>query len=273
MLRRSIVATWRTLNVVFLSPHFPPNFHRFCVGLREVGATVLGIGDTPFEELRPELCDALHDYYRVDDLHRYDDLVRAIADGSLVALEVNMRPPGGPTVDMWNYANDFGFYREWANIVVHGKFESTITCSYHCLFAGRKQGKAYGSGGQPLLAFPSFGGRVWDLEGFGMVEALAPMIAAGRVRLIAADGIDHQSWADHGKPIAERARRHGDFDRYVAEELQPFIGEMTGRDGVWATGCNMGAYHAANAFFRHPDLEWAWWRRMLPYFLEQLEVC
>ena len=29
----------RTMNVVFLSPHFPPNWWRFVVGLREVGAT------------------------------------------------------------------------------------------------------------------------------------------------------------------------------------------------------------------------------------------
>ena len=32
-------------------------------------------------------------------------------DGRLVALEVNMRPPGGRTVDMFNFANDFDFYR------------------------------------------------------------------------------------------------------------------------------------------------------------------
>lgn len=216
MLRRSIVATWRTLNVVFLSPHFPPNFHRFCVGLREVGATVLGIGDTPFEELRPELCDALRDCYRVDDLHRYDDLVRAMG---------------------------------WLTHR-HGKIDRIDSLNEYWLAT------------EAALRT--------DFDIAGVTSAL---IAAGRVRLIAADGIDHQSWADHGKPIAERARRHGDFDRYVAEELQPFIGEMTGRDGVWATGCSMGAYHAANAFFRHPDLEWAWWRRMLPYFLEQLEVC
>lgn len=330
------------MNVVFFSPHFPPNFYRFCIGLRAVGATVLGIGDAPMEELRPDMREAMDDYYRVDDLHRYSDLVRAmgwfthrhgkidridslneywlateaalrtdfnilgmtpaevhrlrqksemkrlfrkagvavpqglvchtpaqirafirevgypvvakpnagvgaartyriatdddlaaylaekpdddymveefidgrlvsydgladrdgqvvfsssivystgvmeavmgadihyhvprvipadleevgravvaafhvrerafhfeffrLADGTLTALEVNLRPPGGPTVDMWNFANDFDFYREWANIVVHGRFESTITRPFNCLFAGRKQGRAY----------------------------------------------------------------------------------------------------------------------------------
>ena len=46
------------------------------------------------------------------------------ADGRLIPLEVNMRPPGGWTVDMFNYANDFDLYREWANVVVNGRFDA-----------------------------------------------------------------------------------------------------------------------------------------------------
>jgi hypothetical protein len=66
------------VNVVFLSPHFPPSLYLFCVRLRDVGATVLGIADTPYDQLRPELRDALAEYYRVDDLHNFDALVRAL---------------------------------------------------------------------------------------------------------------------------------------------------------------------------------------------------
>jgi hypothetical protein len=66
------------MNVLFLSPHFPPNFWHFCRGLREAGANPLGLADTPWEALRPELQGALAEYYRVPDLHRHDDLVRAV---------------------------------------------------------------------------------------------------------------------------------------------------------------------------------------------------
>jgi len=66
------------VNVVFLSPHFPPNWYHFVVALQRAGATVLGIGDAPFEELRPELRDALTEYYRVDDMANYDQLVRGM---------------------------------------------------------------------------------------------------------------------------------------------------------------------------------------------------
>ena len=65
------------MNVVILSPHFPPNYCNFCVQLHWLGATVFGIADEPYDLLRPELREALTEYYRVDDMHNYDQLLRA----------------------------------------------------------------------------------------------------------------------------------------------------------------------------------------------------
>lgn len=65
------------------------------------------------------------------------------ADNQLIALEVNMRPPGGLTLDMFNYANDIDIYREWANIVVNNHFEKTYHRPYHCAHVGRKTYKTY----------------------------------------------------------------------------------------------------------------------------------
>jgi esterase/lipase superfamily enzyme len=58
--------------------------------------------------------------------------------------------------------------------------------------------RVYGDAGRPLIAFPSQDGRYWDFEGFGMVEACAPLIEAGRVRIVAVDGVDWQSWTNQG---------------------------------------------------------------------------
>ena len=66
------------MNVVFLSPHFPLNFWHFVAALREAGATPLAVADEPWERLRPELRGAVAEYYRVPDMHRYDDLVRGL---------------------------------------------------------------------------------------------------------------------------------------------------------------------------------------------------
>ncbi len=330
------------MNVVFMSPSFPPNYYNFVVALRRNGVNVLGIGDTPYRELRPELRDALTEYYWVGDPHDYELLLRACglfihrygrldrieshneywlesdarlrtdfnvygpkademaqvkfksqmketfvaagievapgqvvrtpeaaeafigevgypvvakpdsgvgaaatykiedaqdlarffaekppldyfmeafisgelysfdglvdkkgeivfytshhfnrgimevvnegldmyyyslrelpADleevgfrtvaafglrerffhieffrsaGRLVALELNMRPPGGLTMDMFNYANDVNLYQEWANLVAHDRFEAEYRRPYHCLYVGRKGHRRY----------------------------------------------------------------------------------------------------------------------------------
>lgn len=67
------------MNVVLLSPHFPPNFYQFAAALRQAGATVLGIGDMPYDALAPTLRAALTEYYWVDNLHHYEALMRACA--------------------------------------------------------------------------------------------------------------------------------------------------------------------------------------------------
>jgi hypothetical protein len=340
------------MNVVILSPHFPPNYYNFCVQLHWLGVTVLGIADEPYGLLRPELRDALTEYYRVDDMHNYDQLLRGCGyfvhrhgridrfeshneywletdarirtdfnipgikdaeintirsksrmkerfrqagvatarwhmvtslaqarrfvaevgypvvakpdagvgaastfklhsdeelqaffavksdveyimeefvegqictfdgltdregnpvfytshqysqgimetvneqldiyyysqrnipkdleeagrrtlkafgvrerffhfeffrterDGSLVGLEVNMRPPGGLTMDMFNYANDIDLYREWANILTFDRFTSVYGRPYHCCFAGRRTQKHYTHSHQQVI--------------------------------------------------------------------------------------------------------------------------
>ena len=55
-----------------------------------------------------------------------------------VALEMNMRPPGGPMLDVINFANDIDMYREWANILAFNNFSAETTRPYFCAFVGRK---------------------------------------------------------------------------------------------------------------------------------------
>jgi hypothetical protein len=62
------------VNVVFLSPHVPPNHFLYGQRLREAGATVLGIADAPYDGLRPELRAGLTEYCRVHDPHSTDQL-------------------------------------------------------------------------------------------------------------------------------------------------------------------------------------------------------
>jgi len=112
----------------------------------------------------------------------------------------------------------------------------------------------YGHGGQPLICFPSSNGRTRDWEGFGMVDCVADLIDAGRLFMVAVDGVDWQSWGNKGAPVQQRAQRHNDYHRYITDEVVPFVRDLAGRETVWGTGCSMGAFHSANFFFRRPDL-------------------
>jgi len=115
--------------------------------------------------------------------------------------------------------------------------------------------KVYGHAGKPVVVFPCQGGRFFEYEDFGMVEACRSFVESGAVTLVTVDGVDGQSWTNRGAHPAERARRHNDYDRYIVSEVAPFIRSLRPQaSGALATGCSMGGYHSANFFFRHPDV-------------------
>ena len=115
--------------------------------------------------------------------------------------------------------------------------------------------KVYGHGGKPVMVFPCQGGRFFEYEDFGMVAACRPFIDSGAITLFTVDSVDNQSWLNGSAHPAERARRHLDYDRYIVDEVAPFVRERLPRaSGILATGCSMGGYHSANFFFRHPDV-------------------
>ncbi len=66
-------------NFVFISPNFPASYWKFCAELKNNGLRVLGIGDCPYDELKKELRESLHEYYRVSNLENYDEVFRAVA--------------------------------------------------------------------------------------------------------------------------------------------------------------------------------------------------
>ena len=64
-------------NFVFISPNFPTNYWKFCAELKKNGMNVLGIGDCPFDQLRQELRDSLHEYYKGSSLENSEEVFRA----------------------------------------------------------------------------------------------------------------------------------------------------------------------------------------------------
>lgn len=70
--------TLGAVNVVFISPNFPPQFHLFCRRLRDRGHVALGLGDCPPGELASDVRASVSDYEFIPEA-RYDPLLRGMA--------------------------------------------------------------------------------------------------------------------------------------------------------------------------------------------------
>jgi esterase/lipase superfamily enzyme len=118
--------------------------------------------------------------------------------------------------------------------------------------------KVYGHKGKPVLVFPTSNGRFFQYEDSGMVDVLRGFINDGKIQLWAIDSIDMETYFsadwDKNKSIA----RHEEYFNYINDELVPSILSKSkeNNDGhdqrLAVTGCSMGAFHAANFYFRYP---------------------
>lgn len=63
--------------------------------------------------------------------------------GDIVALEVNMRPCGGFTPDMIDFAHSTDVYKIWADMVAFDRSTMPIGQHAYCAFAGRRDGKDF----------------------------------------------------------------------------------------------------------------------------------
>ncbi len=70
--------------------------------------------------------------------------------GEVVALEVNMRPSGGISPEMMNYANSTDVYKIWADMIAFDKSEKGVGEKFFCAFVGRRFGKRYAFDEQAL---------------------------------------------------------------------------------------------------------------------------
>ena len=63
--------------------------------------------------------------------------------GQIVALEVNMRPSGGFTPDMINFARNANVYKIWADMIAFDHSTSPVGRHAYCAFAGLRDAKEY----------------------------------------------------------------------------------------------------------------------------------
>jgi len=113
----------------------------------------------------------------------------------------------------------------------------------------------WGSGGRPVLLFPTAGGDAEECERFLMVQALQPLVDARRIRLYSCDAIGGRTLLDPGQKPAEKAFVQKQFLSYVRAELVPAIRTDCGAPAatILCAGASIGAYNALLAVCSHPD--------------------
>ena len=72
--------------------------------------------------------------------------------GELVALEVNMRPSGGVTPDMIDFAHSIDVYKIWADMIAFDRSTMPVGEHAYCAFAGRRDGKDFIMGHEDIMA-------------------------------------------------------------------------------------------------------------------------
>ena len=113
---------------------------------------------------------------------------------------------------------------------------------------------AYGSAGQPIVAFATQGQAPENFEEVGLVDELADYLDAGVIQLFCVNNVDNESWGGTGD-AAERAARQEAYYQAVCDELVPLVHEVSGSDArPLALGFDLGATHAAIFALRRPDL-------------------
>jgi len=114
----------------------------------------------------------------------------------------------------------------------------------------------YGHFGHALLLFPTAQSDLYDAERFYLIKAVEHHLLNGRVSIFAINTINDLSWMNRDIGPKEKARRQQLYAKYIEDEVVPHIRRVLGDENarIGVTGASFGAYHAANAFFRRPDM-------------------
>lgn len=64
--------------------------------------------------------------------------------GTIVSLEINLRPSGGFSPDMFNFANSTDVYKDWADMVTYDRLSSKENAEkYYCVSVGLRDNRRY----------------------------------------------------------------------------------------------------------------------------------
>jgi esterase/lipase superfamily enzyme len=113
----------------------------------------------------------------------------------------------------------------------------------------------YGDYGFALLLVPTAAADYLEYERFQLMDAIAPFINSGKVKVFSINSINNESWLNNEMDPRHKIIRHKQFNNYVFEEVIPFIKTNTSIETpVLLCGASFGALHSMNLFLKRPDI-------------------
>ena len=134
---------------------------------------------------------------------------------------------------------------------------SRLATSWHSGRLGREVNVVrWGDMGTPVLFFPTAAGDAEECERFLLVDALADLMAAQRIKLYSVDSVPGMVWLKEDNSVRSGAAVQAAYLDFVAEELVPAIRTDCQSEDVQviAAGASIGAYEALVATLARPDL-------------------
>ena len=113
----------------------------------------------------------------------------------------------------------------------------------------------WGHYGTPLLVFPTAGGDALEIERMLMIDALAPALEAGRIKVYSVDSIAGRAWAEK-KPVDYCSQLQNAFDACISDEVVPAIRADCNDAAIEiaVAGASIGAFNAVASICRHPEI-------------------
>ena len=114
----------------------------------------------------------------------------------------------------------------------------------------------WGSFGQPVLLFPTAGGDAEEAERFLMMDVLAPLLDAGKIKVYSCDSVSGRALLARERSARHQMWLQNQFHHYIRQEAVTAI-RADCRDPeieIWAAGASIGAFHAAAVLCRFPDV-------------------
>ncbi|HJZ88429.1 MAG TPA: alpha/beta hydrolase-fold protein [Polyangia bacterium] len=114
----------------------------------------------------------------------------------------------------------------------------------------------WGHFGAPVLLFPTAGGDAEEIERFLMIQVLAPLLDAGRIKIYSCDSVAGRAMVHQDGPPERRMWLQNQFHQYIRHEVVPAIRSdcRAPEVEVISAGSSIGAFHAVAVLCRFPDV-------------------